>query len=809
MAMDLEARGIDLGPDGPMRRWAGPAGVNETINAANAGAARNFDEIPAGFFDVEGAFQVPEPGLEDRFGAPAAEPASARPPLREVELPEPSADDSGVIKPSGPGRARSTPRLGGAAAFFGHAQDYDAARGVAYNDWARVASPWSGRAADLLAAATGRAHAVPKPPVRAAAGALGPSGTPPSGPSAGGASGGSDVSGGGAQWDPLVDITKDVFLYRAARSTDFGSAGRMDRKSARQGFDLLYRGVGKGSDVYGQSTAHGIGRRNGVRALTGGSRLAGPKPALLEAQADPRAKFDDRWMGRGPQDAVFTGVYVDPVTGLQFDWYESPPIAPNKDRGVSANAAHRQFRALHGGWTPTDARPHKRADTVADERVLVPSFPLEIEERARERMLELARLDDMRGPHNDEFAWTDDEGYAHVNLDHVPALRDGLNEALEARVYPKPDLGVHRGLHVTGVGRLQTAVGPERDPSLARSADRTDPRRSEDLVVALGELFAARAPDAARDASTARSAERTAPRRAEDLVASWLSHAFNAALPAAASELRAADRTDPRRAGTLVAELGRLAAEAVARDASAGSMMRRALQTAVRRVEERVVATGTYMVSDTPTAGSTMRQALLTEARRDDAAVRALGELLYATYTGPAAPAAVRETVLSDPRAPEVLIQELGRAAISSGAAGIADAAGLIRSADMTAVRRAHDLLNQIGAAGLFGITVGSGVLAPSAIRSAEHDDVRAKGGIDSSGHALTAARLIEASLGAASTIREAEDERADRAADRRIDEPLQPTPASIFRAPPLTTRLSPVVTRAALRARESVVPRA
>lgn len=164
------------------------------------------------------------------------------------------------------------------------------------------------------------------------------------------------------------------------------------------------------------------------------------KQGLLEqSKLNPRRMFDDGVMGLGPTDAKFTGVWVDPYTGYEYDAYESEAAPPTGDYRVRESGKQRLFEMMHGGWAPGRARP-KRRDLDPEE--IAPDLPRENgEDAARQRWAEVAKIEELHSGHRDEYAWTDAEGY-QKQIEGKPFNRWGLNEG--NRGLPFPDINLHR-----------------------------------------------------------------------------------------------------------------------------------------------------------------------------------------------------------------------------------------------------------------------------------------------------------------------------------------------------------------------------
>lgn len=165
---------------------------------------------------------------------------------------------------------------------------------------------------------------------------------------------------------------------------------------------------------------------------------------LEQSKLNPKRMFNDGVMGMGPTDAKFTGVWVDPYTGYEYDAYEQEAAPPNGDWRVKDSGKQRMFEALHGGWAPGRARPKKREFAPQD---ISPDIDrTDWEGLARQRGMEIMKIEQLHSGHKDEYAHTDDEGYSKV-IEGKPFNRWGLNDG--NRSLPFPDLHLHRDTMAT------------------------------------------------------------------------------------------------------------------------------------------------------------------------------------------------------------------------------------------------------------------------------------------------------------------------------------------------------------------------
>lgn len=197
---------------------------------------------------------------------------------------------------------------------------------------------------------------------------------------------------------------------------------------------------------------HKVLAREGWR-MTGNDTSQGIAGGLLNralATLPPvRDGVDARWddgkygMGMGV-DAAFMGVYVDPYTGVEYDTFENEAPPPQKDMRLSDSGMQRHFEAMMGGWAPGRPIP-KKVEVVNDWSEAYPDVPdRDWVEYARARGAEAARRADVLGPHRDDAAWTDGEGYASLPTREMDPTKIGYNDAV--RTLPLPALHLHGGL---------------------------------------------------------------------------------------------------------------------------------------------------------------------------------------------------------------------------------------------------------------------------------------------------------------------------------------------------------------------------
>jgi len=179
-------------------------------------------------------------------------------------------------------------------------------------------------------------------------------------------------------------VQAPMFSVGTARRQDLGQMSR-DRAPADRGvWDSLvsYNVDGNVLPMNGRSV-------QGVH-LNRGSKM-GKQGMIEQSKVNPRRMFNDGVMGLGPTDAKFTGVFVDPLTGYEYDAYEQEAAPPNGDWRVKDSGKQRIFEMMHGGWAPGRVRPKKREFAPQD---IIPDVDrTDYASMARQRDTELMKIE--------------------------------------------------------------------------------------------------------------------------------------------------------------------------------------------------------------------------------------------------------------------------------------------------------------------------------------------------------------------------------------------------------------------------------
>lgn len=195
------------------------------------------------------------------------------------------------------------------------------------------------------------------------------------------------------------------------------------------------------------------------------------KSKYQRPKQDIKSLFDDGKRAFGAADGVVVGHMVDPRTGAEYDVYEPEALPPNGDFRVSESGHQRVFDDMFGGFAPGTPYPKRRE--IVDEKVVAPfAYRDDPEARGRQRDAEVMRIYEFHGPHADEHAWTDPEGY-HKIVERP--WQDGLNDDSGPRMLPMPYL-THWGgvdpMRQTGTGMDAPGAmgidGPRGQPSVMR-----------------------------------------------------------------------------------------------------------------------------------------------------------------------------------------------------------------------------------------------------------------------------------------------------------------------------------------------------
>ena len=111
----------------------------------------------------------------------------------------------------------------------------------------------------------------------------------------------------------------------------------------------------------------GRGAGDGVSASLTEMPLSGTQqvqhgPVSVSGPAYSNELYDQGFISMSAVPMVRAGRYRDPVTGVEYDTYESAMPPPDSDYEESVNAPGRNVKLAHiqGGWSDTTARPTKR-----------------------------------------------------------------------------------------------------------------------------------------------------------------------------------------------------------------------------------------------------------------------------------------------------------------------------------------------------------------------------------------------------------------------------------------------------------------
>jgi len=161
------------------------------------------------------------------------------------------------------------------------------------------------------------------------------------------------------------------------------------------------------------------------------------------ARLDPRAMFDNGKVGFGEgmnTDMAFTGVWVDPYTGIEYDAYEQEAPPPQGDFRHAPSVMQAHFQTLMGqtGENPGRGSVHKKE--IINDDPEPEGFTDAPEDIVRARSMERATWHNYDIRH-DESAWTDAEGYAQM-VTGIPYNSAGEHEVV--KLYPVPDWHLHR-----------------------------------------------------------------------------------------------------------------------------------------------------------------------------------------------------------------------------------------------------------------------------------------------------------------------------------------------------------------------------
>lgn len=246
----------------------------------------------------------------------------------------------------------------------------------------------------------------------------------------------------------------------APRRLDLGAFGR----DAVPGLSNHYRTF---NAVNGENAMPSFGqivapKMPGQKA--GASRTGSMQGLAVRAMGpDSHELFNDGKHGAGSSgvDAVKTGEYTCPYTGKVYDTYEDEYRPPDGDFRKSESGSQRVFDQLHGGFGPSAVRRTPQDLLPTDEPV--PDVPLDDPyEKGRTIMMEKAKIQDLLGPHKDERAHVDADGYEFRHERRGVGMH-GLNEG--PRALPRPSMNLWGGTRaeaIRGSGVETVGAGMKR-----------------------------------------------------------------------------------------------------------------------------------------------------------------------------------------------------------------------------------------------------------------------------------------------------------------------------------------------------------
>lgn len=258
----------------------------------------------------------------------------------------------------------------------------------------------------------------------------------------------------------LADIPPADLDTAAPRRLDLGALGR----DAVPGLSNHYRTF---NAVNGENAMPSFGRIVAPKMpgqKTGSNRVGSMQGLAVRAMGpDSHELYQDGKHGAGSSgvDAVKTGEYTCPYTGKVYDTYEDEYRPPDGDFRKSESGSQRVFDQLHGGFGPSAVRRTPQDLLPTDEPV--PDVPLDDpHEKGRTIMLEKAKIQDLLGPHKDERAHVDADGY-EFRAERRGVGMHGLNEG--PRVLPRPSMNLWGGTRaeaIRGSGVNTVGAGMKR-----------------------------------------------------------------------------------------------------------------------------------------------------------------------------------------------------------------------------------------------------------------------------------------------------------------------------------------------------------
>lgn len=111
---------------------------------------------------------------------------------------------------------------------------------------------------------------------------------------------------------------------------------------------------------FGISPGEGESLQPGEQRVSGTQQTQHGPVAISDAAYNP-ALYNQGFISMSAVPSVFIGVYTDPITGEEFDAYESGMPPPDADYEETLNAPGRNVKLAHlqGGWRDTTPRPTK------------------------------------------------------------------------------------------------------------------------------------------------------------------------------------------------------------------------------------------------------------------------------------------------------------------------------------------------------------------------------------------------------------------------------------------------------------------
>lgn len=110
---------------------------------------------------------------------------------------------------------------------------------------------------------------------------------------------------------------------------------------------------------YGRSPGEGVALEDDHERVASQTKYSGP--VNVSEPLYTHELYDQGFISMSAVPSVFVGVYTDPVTGEEYDAYESAMPPPDADYEESLNSSGRNVKLAHlqGGWRDTTPRPTK------------------------------------------------------------------------------------------------------------------------------------------------------------------------------------------------------------------------------------------------------------------------------------------------------------------------------------------------------------------------------------------------------------------------------------------------------------------